>query len=353
MTKRRAGWRASLVAVCLVLAWLAAGVPSAAGVAGVALVTHGSRDRPRIALTFDDGVSPENCRRILAILVGDNVPATFFPTAEAMLLDPAFWGLVVRAGDPVGDHTLTHPQMPTLSSADQLHQITAGRSLGESILGRSMLRVFRPPYGHYDTRTLAAAGKAGFKTVLMWDVAIQDTSRHRTLAELLAAGERGTNGSVILMHCGPNATPYLLQPLIDHYRARGFQFVTVAGLLGVPWTTDVTTPPSTTEILDGLSPLPDSPSGGPVTGLNGYVLPVATSTPLPSSGPPSTLSPTPSPAPPSDSSTPGNSDPPDRPSNPDDAGSGRALVAALLAIAAGAGGLTLIVRRRRVGRART
>ena len=269
-----------------------------------------------------------------------------------MLLDPAFWGLVVRAGDPVGDHTLTHPQMPTLSSAAQLDQITAARALGESILGRSMLRVFRPPYGHYDAETLAAAGKAGFKTVLMWDVAIQDTSRHRTLAELLAAGERGTNGSVILMHCGPNATPYLLQPLIDHYRARGFQFVTVAGLLGVPWTTDVTTPPSTTEILDGLSPLPDSPSGGPVTGLNGYVLPVATSTPMPS-GPPSTLSPASSPPPSSDSSTPGASGPPARPSNRDDAGSGLAFVAALLAIAAGAGGLTLIVRRRRAGRART
>ncbi|MFI5199218.1 MAG: hypothetical protein ACHQXL_02465, partial [Candidatus Limnocylindrales bacterium] len=35
----------------------------------VAVVSHGDRAEHEIALTFDDGVSPANCRRILAILV--------------------------------------------------------------------------------------------------------------------------------------------------------------------------------------------------------------------------------------------------------------------------------------------
>ena len=369
--RRPARARAGIAGACLVAAWLVAGLLSAAGAAGAIVVSNGSRARPVVALTFDDGISPANCRRILAILVEEGVPATFFPMAAAMPLDPAFWRLVVRAGDPVGDHTLTHPEMPTLSAAAQLGQISQGRSLGESILGRSMLRAFRPPSGAYDGRTIEAAAAAGFGTVLLWDTSDRDTSRAGTVAEMLAAGERGINGSVVLLHCGPNATPYVLRPLIASYRARGFGFVTVPKLLGVPWASGVTTPPSPAEILDGLSPLPPSPSGGPITGPNGYVPP---SGPRPSVPTPSRSAPTASPgsavptatgpsATPTGSGassspvasggltpSPSASGLPDESPGPGAAAAAAGLWAlALVPFAAGAGGLALLSRRRRRG----
>ncbi len=275
-----------LLVAGLAVAWLATGLAAAASPAAVRVISHGSRDRPRIALTFDDGVSPANCRRILAVLVEERVPATFFPTAAAMRLDPALWRLVAEVGDPVGDHTLTHPHMPTLGAAAQFREIARARRLGESILGRPMLRVFRPPYGAYDARTLTAVAKAGFGTVLLWDVSDRDTSRHGSLAKMLAAAERGTNGSVVLMHCGPNATPYLIRPLIDHYRARGFRFVTVAQLLGLRWQSGPTVEPAQTEILGDLAPLPSSPVGGPIIGPNRYSPPPPSSAiPSPSTAP--------------------------------------------------------------------
>lgn len=377
VSTRRAGARPAMTrlgitGLALLVAWLAAGITAATGASGAVVVSNGSRARPVVALTFDDGISPANCRRILAILVDEGVPATFFPMAAAMPLDPAFWRLVVRAGDPVGDHTLTHPEMPTLSAAAQLGQINQGRSLGESILGRTMLRVFRPPYGAYDGQTVAAAAAAGFGTVLLWDTSDRDTSRAGTVAQMLSAGERGINGSVILLHCGPNATPYLLRPLIASYRARGFGFVTVPKLLGVAWTSGVTTPPSPAEILGGLSPLPPWPSGGPITGPNGYVPP---SGPLPSVPTPSRSAPTTPPrsAAPTAASSPsaaatdgGPSPAPDASASPaplphasraPDAspGPGAAATAAwlwplvLVALVVGAGGLALLARRRRQG----
>jgi hypothetical protein len=87
------------------------------------------------------------------------------------------------------------------------------------------------------------------------------------------AAEQGTNGSVVLMHCGPNVTPYLLPDVIASYRARGFRFVTVAQLLGVPWSAGPTRVVTPKEILRGLAPLPAGPLGGPVTGPHGYVPP--------------------------------------------------------------------------------
>lgn len=204
------------------------------------------------------------------MLVERGVPATFFPIAEAMRADPAFWKLVVAEGDPIGDHTLTHPQMPTLTRAQQVAEIEQARQLEEATSGAPVLRVFRPPYGAYSAATLSAAAQAGFSTVLLWDTSDRDTSQHGTVAEMLHAAEAATDGSVILMHCGPNATPYVLGPLLDSLAARGLEPVTIPTLLHLNWTTTATGPrPAAAAILDGLSPLPPQSSGGPLVGPSG------------------------------------------------------------------------------------
>jgi hypothetical protein len=190
-----------------------------------------------------------------------------------MSLDPAFWRLVAAVGDPVGDHTYSHPQLPALSLAGQFAEIDRGRRVAEAVLGRPLLRVFRPPYGAYNAITLSAAARAGFGTVLLWDVSDRSTSPTASLAKMRWAAEQGTNGSVVLMHCGPNVTPYLLSDVIAFYRARGFRFVTVAQLLGVPWSAGPTRVVTPKEILHGLAPLPPGPHGGPITGPHGYVPP--------------------------------------------------------------------------------
>lgn len=253
------------LAGAFLLAW-----SSAAASTSAVVVQHGRRSQARVALTFDDGVSPANCRRILAALVGRRVPATFFPIAAAMRADREFWQMVVAEGDPIGDHTLTHPQMPSLTEAQQFHEIDAARRLAESISGAPLLPVFRPPYGAYDAQTLGAAGAAGFPTVLLWDTSDRDTSPSGTVAQRLAAAEKATDGSVILMHCGPNATPYVLGPLLDHLETVGLTPVTVPDLLGLRWTPAARgSPPTPSQILEGLAPLPPSASGGVIVGPSG------------------------------------------------------------------------------------
>jgi peptidoglycan/xylan/chitin deacetylase (PgdA/CDA1 family) len=257
-----------------------------AGLTAARVVSNGDRTRPVIALTFDDGINPANCRRLLAILVEQHVPATFFPLSDAMRLDPAFWKLVAAAGYPVGNHTLTHPEMPTLTLLQQEAEIRNGRILAESILGRTELRVFRPPYGAYNENTLLAAAATGFPTVLLWDTSDRSTAPTWTISQLLAAAELGKDGSVLLMHCGPNVTPYLLPQVIDFYRSHGFTFVTVPQLLHVAWSAGTTRTVTPAEILNGLTPLPPMASGGPITGPNGYSPPPSEPpTPEPSSSP--------------------------------------------------------------------
>ena len=50
---------------------------------------------------------------------------------------------------------------------------------------------------------------------------------------MIRAALTGRNGSVVVLHCGPSATPRILLQIIEGYQARGFQFVTVPTLLGM------------------------------------------------------------------------------------------------------------------------
>lgn len=94
--------------------------------------------------------------------------------------------------------------------------------------------VLRPPYGSYNARVAAAAAAAGYPTLMLWDVDPRDWSGIpvAAISQRVLAGAR--DGSVILLHVGPNHTPEALPGIIASLRVRGFGFVTVPQLLGGP-----------------------------------------------------------------------------------------------------------------------
>jgi len=221
-----------ILALCLLLL----GASPVLG-ASASVVRHGPTNQKVIALTFDDGYSVYNCQKIFNTLKADHVVATFFPYSAAMSLhgnSHAFWRSVAQAGYPIANHSWTHPNMTRLSYAAQLAQIQTAAAQELAITGVPMLPVFRPPGGSYNANTLAAASAAGFKTVLLWDTSDADTEIYNIPKEI-ASAERGTSGSVVLMYCGPNSTPYVLPAVIAYYRAHGFTFVTVGQLFNIPW----------------------------------------------------------------------------------------------------------------------
>lgn len=199
--------------------------------ATVRLIYHGARTKPVVALTFDDGYSASNCGKILDILENRRVMATFFPYARAVKGSPSVWRRIAAAGYPIANHTTTHPDLTNLSLAAATYEIAHARTIIEKVIGKPMIRVFRPPYGAWDKTVVQAARAAGFPTILLWDVDDRDWSGSMTAASMTRAAERGRSGSVILMHCGPDATPAILGSVIDFYRSRGFGFVTVPELL--------------------------------------------------------------------------------------------------------------------------
>jgi hypothetical protein len=143
---------------------------------------------------------------------------------------PARWRSILR-GFPVANHTDSHPWLTTLSASGIRQEVAGNEATVERLLGRSMLKLLRPPNGAYDQQVLDVAGGLGYRLVL-WDVDSGDTATSSTTSVIhYATG--GINGSIVLLHCGPSVTPAALGSIISSYRARGFKFVDLATMLGL------------------------------------------------------------------------------------------------------------------------
>jgi peptidoglycan-N-acetylglucosamine deacetylase len=289
--------RAAVAATLLGLTALMLVAPPPADAGTPSLVRHGSRSQPVVALTFDDAWSFSNTQRIFDILQRRKVKATFFPYARAVMGAKPLWRRIAAAGYPIANHTYNHANLTRLSPARIRWELTTARETIEKITGVPMLRVYRPPGGASNATVLREAAAVGFATSVLWDVSAADTSRHGSWSTVRRRALAGRNGSIVLMHCGPAATPAILNAVITGYQRRGFRFVTIPELLGpkiAPWPAGSPGPTAT-----------PSPSASPSPGTSAAPSEKPTSPPLPPWEMSTTgASPTPPPFPPWELPTP-------------------------------------------------
>ncbi len=190
------------------------------------LVSSGPRDRPVVALTFDDGPS-EYTPGFLDVLRREGVPGTFFEVGQEIPGREATLRRILREGGEIGNHTTHHTELPGLGA------IAPTTSLVEAATGfRPCL--FRPPGGAVSSAVLAAAGADGLRTVT-WDVDPSDWSTPGSAAVYSRVVGATRPGSIVLMHDGGGnraGTLAALPRIIATLRARGYRFATVTELLG-------------------------------------------------------------------------------------------------------------------------
>jgi peptidoglycan-N-acetylglucosamine deacetylase len=220
-----------LAAGALALVLAAGAVVPALGAPPARVVSQGTTTRHAVALTFDDAWDPVAARTVFAILQAHDVRATFFPVALGVARDPSLWRAVADAGDEIGNHTTSHPDLTTEPSDEVIAEIVGARRTIEAATGRRMAPLLRPPYGRLDDRLVRLAPALGFPTVVLWSVASSDWAE--TDGSLVASRSLvGDDGAIVLLHVGPAATIEALPAIIAGYRARGFDLVTVSELLG-------------------------------------------------------------------------------------------------------------------------
>jgi peptidoglycan/xylan/chitin deacetylase (PgdA/CDA1 family) len=184
-----------------------------------------------IALTFDDGPGPYT-PQVLAVLERFQVPATFFEVGVLEKYFHASTAAIVARGYPIGDHTETHAPMSHLSPKLQQSQlIQEAAAIGA--FGAPFPRLFRPPYGLWNSATLALLKKYKMLMVL-WTVDTNDYQLPGVEAIVDAAVNGAKPGAIILMHDAGgdrSETIAALPRIIRALRARHYKLVTVPRLL--------------------------------------------------------------------------------------------------------------------------
>jgi peptidoglycan/xylan/chitin deacetylase (PgdA/CDA1 family) len=194
-------------------------------------ITGGVPTHRVIALTFDDGPSPYTAR-IVSELARLHVPATFFVVGQQLNDFSAGLRDELKHGFAIGDHTENHSEMTRLSAAAQYKEIHDDAVRIER-LGAPAPLLYRPPYGLYNSATLAVLKRMGMLMTL-WAVDTRDWERPGTAAIIRGALSAARPGAIVLMHDGGgdrSQTVAALPAIVKALKRRHYGFVTVPQLL--------------------------------------------------------------------------------------------------------------------------
>jgi peptidoglycan/xylan/chitin deacetylase (PgdA/CDA1 family) len=166
----------------------------------VNVVWRGPRGASGVALTFDDGPSPDYTSRVLELLDEEGVLATFFLIGTKAEKFPELVRAIADRGHGIGIHSYSHDRFLALRSPKTVADDLA-RAIGiiETIVG-ARPTCFRPPVGLSSPRIALAISRLGL-TVVGWSVRGFDGcrgARPTVVAERVRRGLR--DGAIVLLH---------------------------------------------------------------------------------------------------------------------------------------------------------
>lgn len=145
-----------------------------------------------IAWTVDDGADPEVVRAYAEFARRTGTRLTFFINGQY----PAFRQHrdlllpLVKSGQlQIANHTYSHAALTSLTDEQIVHELTRNDEEIMRLFGVSSKPYFRPPYGYYDARVLAAAASCGFTRPVLWYGSLADSSNISS-AEVYAYAEK-------------------------------------------------------------------------------------------------------------------------------------------------------------------
>src|SRR5699024_1049658 len=106
------------------------------------------QESKKIAITFDDGPHPTETERILKTLDKYDAKATFFMLSKNVTAYPDVAKKVKDQGHEIANHSVTHPNLNTVSNERARQEVVNSAKAIEKITG-AQPKFFRPPYGNY------------------------------------------------------------------------------------------------------------------------------------------------------------------------------------------------------------
>ena len=197
----------------------------------------GSTPLPMVAITFDDGPSPEWTPGVLDALRDAGARATFFALGRQVRAHPDLARRIVDEGHELASHGDDHSLLVFAGPRAIVHQFRAAETaLAEAAGGRAS-KLFRAPHGFRNPLVSAIAGQQGYRMV-GWHGAVFDTARPGVDAIVARCRSVLRPGAILLLHDGDGSgqggdrrqTVEAVPHILASARERGLEPVTVSQL---------------------------------------------------------------------------------------------------------------------------
>lgn len=185
-----------------------------------------------VLLTIDD--APDEYALEMAEKLHEmNVSAIFFVNGMFLQTEEEKENLrkIDELGFPIGNHTMTHADLTTLSEAEQKEEILGVNELIEEILGKKPA-FFRAPYGNNSDYTKELAKEEDM--LLMnwvygydWDKAYQEKE---ALSDIMVNTEHLSDGAILLMH-DRDWTNEALEDIVTGLQEKGYDMLDPAKII--------------------------------------------------------------------------------------------------------------------------
>jgi len=188
-------------------------------------IAIGNNENKYVYLTFDEGYEAGYTESILNTLKENNVPAAFFITGHYLNTQSDLIKRMIDEGHIVGNHTVNHPSMPSLSEEKLKEEVMKLHTAVYEKFNYEM-KYLRPPKGEFSQKTLYQTKSLGYTTV-MWSFAYDDWDENKQGREAYGKDKilkNVHNGAVILLHANSKDNSNILDAVIKEIKNMGYEF---------------------------------------------------------------------------------------------------------------------------------
>lgn len=194
-------------------------------------IQHGSRSTKKVALTFHGAGAPDYADPLLKLFKSTGTKVSVFAVGTWLVREPTIAARIVSEGHDLGNHTMTHTQMKSISAGRVESEILGCANELTKLIGNQGAW-FRPSGTQFSTPIIRkAAIKHGYGQCISYEVDSQDfrdVSKTKMISNVM---NNVKSGSIISMHFGHKVTLDAMPIILEKLHAAGLSPVTLTELL--------------------------------------------------------------------------------------------------------------------------
>lgn len=191
---------------------------------------YDSKAKDRVMyICFDCGYEAGYTKGMLKVLKKHNVKANFFVTKAFVEQQPKLCKKMKKEGHIVGNHTMSHPSLPSVSEKKLKSEVNGLAKLFKEKTGYRLDKYIRPPMGEYSNRVLKILSDMGYKSIF-WSIAYMDYDVNKQPGKSYVVDHFKKyyhKGAITLTHNISKSNAEALDDVLTYLEKKGYRFATL------------------------------------------------------------------------------------------------------------------------------